>query len=89
MINNECPSCGEEWGGVECITCGFAQGLNCNQYETPDGLIVSCTEEEAYEKGYIAICPTCLFNEITWWEKEDHEMCIECWHRKNKGIDSL
>lgn len=89
MNNNKCPSCDEEWGGVECINCGYAESLDGNQYETPDGLIVTCSEEQAFEKGYISICPVCLFNQITWWEKNDHGKCIECWHKQNKGIDSI
>jgi hypothetical protein len=66
------------------MVCGFTEELGKNQYETPEGLIVNCTEEEAYERGYIFICPICLFNEITYWEKEDHGMCISCWHNENK-----
>lgn len=87
-MNNEtdiCPACGHEYNGYECDNCGFADNLEqgLNQYETPSGNIVWCSEEEAFEREYINICPACCFNVITWWEMEDHGMCIECWHRKH------
>jgi hypothetical protein len=81
--NNSCPSCGTIMLFGECDECGFAEGLTAGNYETPEGNIVTCSEEEAYERGYISICPECLFQEITWWEREDHGMCITCWHKRN------
>lgn len=79
-----CPNCGEYWNGYECDSCGFADELIGNQYETPSGVIVRCTEEQAIERGYISICQVCKENIIQWWEKEDHGMCISCWHKRNK-----
>lgn len=81
---NECPNCNEDWNGVACEACGFAIEIGANEYETPEGNIAHCTEEEAFERGYISICPECLFNVITHWEKEDHGKCIECWHKVNQ-----
>lgn len=78
-----CPVCGEEWNGYECDNCGFADEILGEEYETPDGIIVRCTEEEAMERGYIFICPICNDNVIQWWEREDHGMCIECWHKRH------
>ncbi len=83
MDTNYCPNCGEEWNGYECDSCGFADDLGTEEYETPHGTIVTCTEEEAFRNGYIAHCPVCKDNVIQWWELQDHGMCIECWHRRN------
>lgn len=82
---DNCPSCGENWDGNECEVCGFADNLLDNEYESPEGNIVQCTEEEAFEQGYISICPTCCYHVITWWEKEDHGVCIECWHKQHRN----
>ena len=80
-ISGGCPQCGEAWNGYECDDCGFADLLPLNEYETKDGIIVYCSEELALERGYIYTCE--CGSTITWWEKEDHGMCIDCWHRKN------
>lgn len=77
-----CPNCNEEWGGYECDTCGFADSLPKNEYESPTGFIDTCTEEEALLRGYLYICPKCE-SYITWWEHEDHGVCIDCWHSQN------
>ena len=84
METEYCPHCGEEWNGYECLTCGFAGELFGDEYETPSGTIVRCTEEEAFERGYIFTCPVCNDTVIQWWEMEDHGMCIHCWHNKNR-----
>lgn len=84
FLGDNCPHCGDEWDGYECNTCGFSDTLPVNQYETPEGNIVVCTEDQAIERGYLDFCPSCAAI-ITWWELEDHEMCIDCWHNKNKG----
>ena len=81
------PNCNELWDGTECFTCGFTDGLPDGTYETPEGNIVVCTEEEAFSAGYISICPECLYEIITWWEKEDHGMCLSCWHKKHHTQD--
>lgn len=76
-----CPNCGHQMDGYDCFECGYCSlNLEDNEYETPEGNIVHCTEEEAMERGYIAVCPACGENLITWWEKEDHGKCITCWH---------
>lgn len=80
-----CPACGSEFDGHQCDVCGFADQLGGNQYESKSGAIVYCSEEEAFERGYVYICPACCFNVITWWEMEDHGMCIECWHKKHEA----
>lgn len=85
MNKESCPHCGEEWEGYECHICGFAD-IDGNHYETPEGNIVKCSEEEAIERGYILTCPVCQDKLITWWEQEDHGMCIECWHKKHKNL---
>lgn len=80
MNDNICPNCGEEIIEYDCLSCGYCSlDLDAGTYETPEGNIVNCTEEEALEKGYIFECPSCG-NIITYWEKEDHGKCIECWH---------
>ena len=86
-----CPQCGgNEWNGYDCIDCGFGLDLPVNQYETPEGNIVSCSEEDAYKNGYIFDCE--CGNRILWWEMQDHGTCITCWHNKNmssrKDIDN-
>lgn len=83
--NDVCPQCGEEFNGYECDNCGFADliGDSKNQYEARNGNIIWCTEEEAFDKGYISICPSCCYNVVSWWEMDDHGMCIECWHKKH------
>lgn len=78
-----CPSCGSEYNGMECDTCGFADQLEGNQYETRSGIIIYCSEEEAFDRGLIHICPVCCYNVVSWWEMDDHGMCIECWHKKH------
>jgi len=83
-----CQHCGEcDFNGLDCMTCGFGLELPLNQYETPSGNIVTCTEEEAFDNGYITKCPHCG-DTILWWEMEDHGSCITCWHVKNKSIDN-
>lgn len=80
-LNDLCPNCGETMEGYDCFSCGYCSlEMNDNEYETPQGNIVHCTEEEAFDNGYIHICPECMYNIITWWEMEDHGKCIECWH---------
>lgn len=79
-----CPSCGDFQSGSECDNCGFSYLYGGQKpYETPEGNIVNCTEEEALEEGYISMCPMCGEHIITWWELEDHGMCINCWHRRH------
>lgn len=77
-ISENCPHCNNPWDGYECDTCGYAEMLVKNEYETPEGNIVFCSDEQALERGYICHCN--CGNIITWWEKEDHGVCIECWH---------
>lgn len=83
MAELNCPHCNEEWDGYECQVCGFSDMLPQDEYETPEGNIVRCSEDQAFDRGYLYKCPSCGAT-ITWWEMEDHGMCIECWHRKNK-----
>lgn len=81
-----CPHCGAVLDTDDCNVCGFSLfPRDANQYETPEGNIDTCTEDEAIERGYVMNCPECGEHLITWWEKEDHGMCITCWHNKNKN----
>lgn len=80
-----CPSCGEEWDGYECQNCGLADIENVGEYDTPNGMIAYCSEEDAFAMGYVSICTVCCYNVIKWWETEDHGMCIECWHKRNEN----
>lgn len=83
-MNSEfCPHCGEEWSGYECDVCGFADTPFGNEYETPEGNVVRCTEDEALEKGYAKFCPECKESVVPYWEIEDVGMCVTCWHKKN------
>lgn len=83
MHETNCPNCNDPWNGEECFTCGFADDLPQNEYKTPEGSIVQCTEEQAFEQGLILICPVCCYNIVVWWEMDDHGCCIECWHRNH------
>lgn len=83
MNELNCPVCDASMLDWECDRCGYASSLAAEQYETPEGDIVNCSEEEAFDRGYIFICPVDCFNVITWWEMEDHGCCIECWHKNN------
>lgn len=81
-----CPECGSLMYDHDCEVCGFSNfPEGRDEYETPQGTIAHCTEEEALDAGYIMLCPTCAEQVITWWENEDHGCCITCWHSKNKG----
>lgn len=83
----DCPQCGShKWGGYECDICGFADNLLDCEYETPSGNIVYCSQEIAFELGYITHCD--CGSVITWWEKEDIGRCIECWHKNRKVVDN-
>lgn len=78
-----CPHCGEEWGGYECDLCGFADIPSGNEYETQEGNIVRCTEEEALDAGYLKLCPICTESVVPFWEVDDVGMCVKCWHKQN------
>lgn len=81
--SERCPHCGDlEWNGYDCLNCGFGSELPIGQYETPEGNIVNCTEDEAFENGYIYECE--CGSTILWWEQRDHGSCIHCWHEKNR-----
>ncbi len=81
-----CPDCGAEIYDSFCEYCGYDETRFAdNQYEARNGTIVSCSHDEAMQMGIIYNCPICEDNTITWWEMDDHGMCVSCWHRKNKG----
>lgn len=87
-LMNRCPNCNEEMDGYDCYTCGYCSlNLDDNEYETHEGNIVHCSEDEAFQRGYIHMCPVCGENIITWWEMEDHSNCVTCWHSdREKGL---
>ncbi len=86
MENEFCPHCNAvEWDGYECVTCGYSEiGTVDGEYETRSGVIIECTEEEAFDNGLIHICPQCTYNVITWWQLDDHGKCVECWHKERQ-----
>lgn len=84
-LMNKCPNCGEDMDFYDCHSCGYCSlDLDCNEYETPEGNITACTEEQAYERGYIFDCE--CGNQIQWWEKEDHGKCVSCWDKDNRPL---
>lgn len=84
-LMGHCPNCNAEMDGFDCYNCGYCSlELDDNEYETPEGNIAYCTEDEALENGYIYMCPHCGEKIITWWEMRDHGKCVTCWDVDNR-----